>query len=176
MSFVRSPSSVGSIAPSSRHLVASMMAAIDWNETRTIAELGAGTGVMTAAIDRLRRRDSQFYCFEKDIAMRDELAAKYPDATFRSDAFTLEDTLASLNVRGLDCVVSGLPFANFGPKRSRQLLDGIHSVLNPGGLFVAFQYSWQLHRYLKKEYDAYRCRVVWLNVPPALVYVCRKAS
>ena len=58
--FLKSPSSVGSITPSSPSLTKAMVSAIDWANVNSVVELGAGTGVLTAAIEKHRRADSVF--------------------------------------------------------------------------------------------------------------------
>jgi phospholipid N-methyltransferase len=172
--FVASPSTIGSVMPSSRFLVGTMMSGIDWSRTRRIAELGAGTGVITDAIDARRHPDSSFLCFERDPMMRLDLARRYPGADVQDDAFTLRGRLAEVGVTGLDCVVSGLPFANFTLPRQKRLLDDIHHCLAPGGVFIAFQYTRQIQPYLVSVYSDLDSQFVWANLPPAFVFICRK--
>ena len=52
--FVAAPAQIGSVAPSSPFLTRAMLRGIDWSRMRTIVELGAGTGVFTAAIEAAR--------------------------------------------------------------------------------------------------------------------------
>jgi phospholipid N-methyltransferase len=151
-----------------------MMSGIDWSRTGWIAELGAGTGVITDAIDARRHPDSSFLCFERDPMMRLDLARRYPGADVQDDAFTLRGRLAEVGVTGLDCVVSGLPFANFTLPRQKRLLDDIHHCLAPGGVFIAFQYTRHIQPYLVSVYSDLDSQFVWANLPPAFVFICRK--
>ena len=48
--FVRSPRTVGAVAPSSRALAAEMVRGLDLTGPATVVELGPGTGVVTSAI------------------------------------------------------------------------------------------------------------------------------
>jgi phospholipid N-methyltransferase len=50
--FLKKGTTVASIAPSSRYLVREMLAGIDFGRTRTLVELGAGLGPITAEIVR----------------------------------------------------------------------------------------------------------------------------
>lgn len=174
--FVNRPLTVGSVMPSSRFLVRSMVAGIDWNSVDSVAELGAGTGVITDAIHMNRRQNSRFLCFERDDELRSGLQNRYPSVTFCDDAFRLNSVLRNQSLPGLDCVVSGLPLFNFPDQQRRSLLTDIHSLLNPGGVFVAFQYTRQIKPFLVSIYDDMETCFVWANLPPAFVYVCKKPA
>ncbi|PVY75827.1 phospholipid N-methyltransferase [Tamilnaduibacter salinus] len=172
--FIESPAQIGSVLPSSRMLVGSMMEAVDWQRANTVVELGAGTGVVTQAINRLRSPQSRFYCFEQDPHMRTDLMSRFPGVWLERDAFELERVLKQRGPGQADCIVSCLPFANLDDTAREHLLAVIHRTLSPGGLFIAFQYSRQLLPYLSAIYDDVDTRWVMLNMPPACVYICRK--
>lgn len=172
--FMSSPASVGSVMPSSRHLVSAMVSRVDWPQVSRVAELGAGTGVITQAVNEARRPDSRFSCFERDTSMREALKQRFRDIDFHDDAFALCNTVAPAYGEGLDCVISGLPFANFSPWERERLLRDVYTCLNPGGVFLAFQYSRVLQPCLASVYGKYESRLVWANMPPALVFYCRK--
>mgnify|MGYP006433649005 CR=1 FL=1 len=160
--------------PSSRYLVSAMISGVDWTTTKAVAELGAGTGVITRAIEESRLPGSRFYCFERDDDMRAELQRQYRDVELCSDALLLLETLGLDETRGLDCVISGLPFANFRRPVRDTLLKDIYASLNPGGVFLAFQYSRVLQPWLVSVYGELESQRVWANIPPAFVYLCRK--
>jgi phospholipid N-methyltransferase len=172
--FARSPAAIGSIMPSSRFLVSRMMTYVDWDNTDSIIELGAGTGVITAAIDAQRTVGSTFISFERDDDMRNDLKARFPDIHAHHDAFLLHEVLAKHNLNGVDCIISGLPFANFNDAQRSILFADIHAALRPGGVFIAFQYTRLLQPYFLSVYGRYQCKRVLINVPPALVYFCTK--
>ncbi|MCK0745583.1 class I SAM-dependent methyltransferase [Chromohalobacter nigrandesensis] len=172
--FIQSPQTIGSIAPSSPALVNAMLMNIHWDDVGTIAELGAGTGVITSQIDHLRSLESQFLCFESDSDMHASLYKNFPDITLERDAFCLRESLKNQNLSGVDCVISGLPLVNFTQEERHQLLSEIHDLLNPGGVFVAFQYTRQLQAFLISTYNQIERQYIWANIPPAFVFVCRK--
>ncbi len=172
--FIQSPQRIGSITPSSPTLVRTMLLDVRWDEVGTVAELGAGTGVITREIDALRPASSHFLCFENDPDMKRRLGREFPAVVIEDDAFRLPEALAAIGVPGLDCVVSGLPWVNFSPHDRFRLLADIHRLLNPGGVFVAFQYTRQLQEFLEATYHHVDRQYVWANIPPAFVFVCRK--
>lgn len=172
--FLKSPQSVGSVIPSSPALVRALLTEIDWQTTRTIAELGGGTGAITRAINQLRAPASTFLCFEKNPRMRRELTGQFPNIIFEEDAFAIRDSMETHRLASLDCVVCGLPLVNF-PKRKRfALLAEVHDLLKPGGTFVAFQYTRRLRPALVTTFDQLESRYIWKNVPPAYVFTCTK--
>lgn len=172
--FILSPQKIGSIVPSSPALVNAMLEGIAWDKVGTVAELGAGTGVITTRINELRSSDSRFLCFENDPDMHRALRENFTDVILEKDAFRLTKVLEHNHASGLDCLVSGLPLLNFSRTDRFRLLSEIHDVLNPGGLFVAFQYTRQLQTFLVSRYDQTECHYVWANFPPAFVFLCRK--
>jgi len=172
--FMYSPTSVGSVVPSSRYLVSTMVSWVDWQHVNRVAELGAGTGVITHSINEFRHPGSHFYCFERDQCMRADLEQRFQNVEFHQDAFSLRDIVTPGN--GLDCVISGLPFANFRPAEREQLLNDVYACLNPGGIFLAFQYSRVLQPYLVAVYGKFESRLVWANFPPAFVFLCQKEA
>ena len=172
--FLSAPQAIGSIWPSSPALVNTMLEGIAWDDVATVAELGGGTGVITTRINELRSSGSQFLCFENDRYMHRHLRENFVDVIVEEDAFQLKQALHRHQVPGLDCVVSGLPLLNFSWEERHRLLSDVHESLNPGGLFVAFQYTRQLQASLVSTYDQIESHYVWANVPPAFVFLCRK--
>ena len=56
--FIAKPGQIGSVMPSSRYLVKNMLSHTDWSKINNVAELGAGTGVVTSRLlTKLRSHD-----------------------------------------------------------------------------------------------------------------------
>lgn len=172
--FLKSPSQVGSITPSSLFLARKMLEGIDWKNVRAIAELGAGTGVFTRSIDKLKHPECKVAVFEKDLAMRSELAARYPRLSFFEDALFLTQTINKMGLDSLDTIVSGLPFALMSEVVREKIINEVLTSLKPGGTFVTFQLSLQMRSLLRKKFSSVEICFVPLNIPPAFVYVCHK--
>lgn len=172
--FLQSPGQIGSIAPSSTALAKKMMEPIDWDKTASIVELGAGTGVFTRWIQQYKRSGCKFIAFEKELEMRQRLVEEFPHLPFYEDANELSIVLSRLGIGQADCIVSGLPFANFSQEQRDRLVGEIYTSLQPGGLFIAFQYSLQMKKQLEATFADVSIKMVPFNLPPAFVYVCRK--
>ncbi|WP_227874202.1 class I SAM-dependent methyltransferase [Tumebacillus algifaecis] len=172
--FLTSPKQVGSVLPSSRYLTNKMLEPIDWDQVRAVAELGAGTGVFTRAINRRMHRKAQAVIFEADPMMRNRLKEQSPNLNYWGDATELNHALQQFGMGKLDVVFSGLPFANFEQDMRDKLLSEVVESLKPGGKFIAFQYSLQMKKQLQERFRSVKIGFVPMNVPPAFVYICQK--
>lgn len=171
--FLSAPRSIGSITPSSRFLVDSMLKPIPWTEIQTIVELGAGTGVVTREIERRKQENSVNILFETDAFLCEQLRKENPNRIICSDAKKLRAELTKLNIPKVDCIVSSLPFANFSLEDRMSILQEIKGSLLPDQLFIAYQYSLQMKPYLRQIFQQVDVHFVPFNLPPAFVYICR---
>lgn len=174
--FVEFPRQVGSVMPSSRYLTRAVMDRIDWEETRCLAELGAGTGVFTRAIIRNLRKDGAALVFEIDPMLKKVIEDDHAGLDVYGDARELPKILYERGIAELDCVVSSLPFAVLPPRMTASILDAVCKYLKPGGKMVAYQYSRHMKPYFEKRFASVKVSFVLRNVPPAFVYECVKGS
>jgi phospholipid N-methyltransferase len=86
----------------------------------------------------------------------------------------LPQLLQEHQLTGVDCLISGLPFAAFPASLRNQILRCAYEALNPGGQFIAFQYTPLLYPYLKRQYRQVRLGFEPRNLPPAFVFTCTK--
>jgi phospholipid N-methyltransferase len=178
--FLRSPFSVGSVAPSSRWLAERMVREADLTHTRTVVELGPGTGAITHAIVRALPGEALLLAVEFDPAFAAALARVFPRARVVNDtAERLPELLAQQGRAQADCILSSLPFAAFPRAQQERLLDAALRALAPGGRFVTYAYlpaAWlatgrNLRRLLASRFPRLDVTpVVWRNLPPAFVY------
>lgn len=164
--FVQSPRQVGAVWPSSRWLCDDMMAGIALQQMSRVAELGAGTGVLTRGLLGALPDNARLDAYEIQPAFAAALQA-IPDPRLR---VSLQP--AQLLSGRYDAIFSGLPLLAFPPGLRRAVLERVQSSLLPGGHFIQFQYTAQLEPELSERF-AWQRRRVWLNVPPAWVYQCR---
>ena len=176
--FIEEPKKIGSLTPSSSFLVRKMLRDLPWENFSHIAELGAGTGTFTEQIITRKLPKCKFLIVEQDFSMRHLLEVKYPpprnNLIFDSFAEDLSSTLQKINFPPLDCVISGLPFANMEENLRRQIIYNVYSSLKRSGIFVMFQYSLQMKILLKKYFSSVKTDFFLLNFPPAFVYFCKK--
>lgn len=102
--FVISPTTMGTIAPSSRWLCYEMLDKLNWQRDIQIAELGAGTGVITQQILKRMSVDSSLDVFEIEPSFATELD-KIDDNRLRVYTASAEKLNSHYNM-----IISGLPF------------------------------------------------------------------
>jgi len=172
--FIQKPKEIGSVIPSSSFLTKKMLANLPWDNIETLVELGAGTGVFTKFITENKNESCQIFVIEQDTDMRKALQDKYPTFHYGAKAEKLDCLLQRYDLPQVDCIVSGLPFAAFSESLREKIMMAVNHSLKPGGIFVAFQYSLQMRKTLKKQFDEVIIGFVPLNMPPAFVYYCKK--
>lgn len=84
--FLRNPKRVGSVLPSSKFLARKIVQSIRWDEVRSIAELGPGTGAVTRLMRAHLPQSATVFLFERDPKMRSNLKRTYPEFMFHSNA------------------------------------------------------------------------------------------
>jgi len=184
LEFVRDPMTVGAVAPSSPALARVATAAVPRSGSPVVVELGAGTGSFTAAIQRRLAGRGRHIAVEVNPRFAQALTASYPQVdVVQADATDLSTVLAQRELRQADVVVSGLPWAAFAESRQCDVLSAVVANLSPHGVFTTFAYvhaRWapparRLLRSMRSQFDeVVISRTVWANLPPALVYYCRR--
>ncbi|MBA4543807.1 methyltransferase [Thermoactinomyces daqus] len=171
--FTKSPAAIGSVTPSSRFLVHTLIKPVNWARAKVVVELGAGTGVVTLEIERNLNSDGQAVIFESDPKLSLWLKRNHPALIHCSDARFLVQELEKRRLGQADAIISCLPFANFSATLRREIMDGIKNVLAPNGVFIQFQYSLQLKPLLQSCFQQVDIQFVPFNLPPAFVYICQ---
>ncbi len=172
-SFLAHPRRVGAVLPTSGRAVRDMLDLAEFEQARLVVELGAGTGVYTAAVlDRLGPQ-AELIAFEIDPGLADGLQRKLPDPRLRVVAGSAEGLPEVLNGRRPQVVVSALPFTSLPAGIGRLILERTARVLAPGGVLLVLQYSPLLTAELSRLFGSVTRRVSLLNVPPAFLFACR---
>jgi len=182
--FMRSPLTVGALAPSSRALANTMLAPIDFARVGNVVEFGPGTGAFTRGIAPRLRAGCRYLGIELNPAFVRELTISFPRLSFvHGNVADLTRILDSQGIAAVDAIVCGLPWATLPIALQETVFAEIDRTLAPGGVFVTFGYlqslvlpgAWALRRRLRRHFgDVRRSSVVWANIPPAFAYICRK--
>ena len=183
--FLRSPSTVGAVAPSSRVLAQEMVRDIDPAAADRVVELGPGTGAFTGAIVHRLGPGGRFLAVEIEPAFVEQIQRRWPTVDcVCASATDLEALVGGREFGPVDHVISGLPFASLPAETTTRILRAIERTLRPAGTFTTFQYA---HSYLLPRAAAFRretsarlgapvTRMIMRNVPPALVFTWTKAD
>jgi phosphatidylethanolamine/phosphatidyl-N-methylethanolamine N-methyltransferase len=175
-SWIEKPLSIGAVTPSGKVLARTMARYVDPDVDGPVIELGPGTGPVTEALVAQGVAPSRLVLVEYNPEFCRLLRARYPEATVvRGDAYGLRRVLGGLLSQPAAAVVSGLPLVT-KPLRTRlRLLYDAFSMMLPGAPFVQFTYA-VLPPIPKRPVGvtADASERIWLNLPPARVWVYRK--
>ncbi|MFC7545848.1 class I SAM-dependent methyltransferase [Plantactinospora sp. GCM10030261] len=182
--FLRRPMIVGAVAPSGPDLAGDITAAVPRTGEPVVVELGPGTGAFTGAVQRRLGGRGQHVAIEVNPRLARRVADRHPAVrVVVADAARIGDVLSSYRLPAADVVVSGLPWAAFSERRQRSMLSRVVAALSAGGAFTTFAYRhvrWtgparRFHGLLTESFEEVTVgRTVWRNLPPALVYHCRR--
>ncbi|MEO3801858.1 SAM-dependent methyltransferase [Nonomuraea sp. B1E8] len=182
--FLRAPSKIGAVAPSSRRLAANVCAPIPERGEPTVVELGPGTGPFTAEIQQRLAGRGHHLAVEVNDLMAQLLAERFPTVDVaHADAARLGDLLRERGLRQADVVVSGLPWAAFPEETQRDLLGAVTSAMSPVAAFTTFSYVHAIPLSSARRFRALLAerfeevvagRTVWRNPPPAFVFHARR--
>lgn len=178
--FLRSPTSVGAVLPSSRYLARALVGRLAMSPGELIVEYGPGTGPVTAVIAKDLPADARYLGIELEPRFHEVLTHRYPTLDFHlGSAADVKAILAGRQLPMPRRIVSGLPFASLPPTVQDAVITGIVDVLREsGGEFRTFQY---VHAYGMKAARRFRALMqerftgferigpVVRNVPPAFV-------
>ncbi|GAA0938950.1 SAM-dependent methyltransferase [Nonomuraea longicatena] len=182
--FLRSPATIGALAPSSRRLAEAVSRPIPERGEPVVVELGPGTGPFTAEIQRRLNGRGHHLAVELNAPLATLLARRYPGVdVVLGDAARLPGLLVERGLGRADVVVSGLPWAAFPSDLQRQLMDAVTTAMGAGAVFTTFSYVHAIPLGAARRFRALLAerfeevvpgRTVWRNAPPAFVFHARR--
>jgi phosphatidylethanolamine/phosphatidyl-N-methylethanolamine N-methyltransferase len=175
-SWMQKPLSIGAVTPSGKVLARTMAQYVEPEIPGPVVELGPGTGPVTEALVRHGVHPSRLVLVEYNPTFCLLLRKRFPEATvIRGDAYKLRGALAALVQQPAAAIVSGLPLVT-KPMRTRlRLLSDAFGLLHVGAPFIQFTYA--VMAPFPKALTGIRAEAserIWMNVPPARVWVYRK--
>ena len=178
--WVENPKITGAVSPSGRFLARMMARYVDPQSTGPIIELGPGTGPVTVALLKRGIAPERLVLVEFDAYFCKLLARRFPRCRIvQGDAYNLAKTLEGLLDEPAAAVVSSLPLLTRPDADRTELLAQSFEMMQPEGRFIQFTYGIaspiprRLHPDGVKTFEAEPSPPVWLNLPPARVWVYR---
>jgi phosphatidylethanolamine/phosphatidyl-N-methylethanolamine N-methyltransferase len=175
-SWIERPLSTGAVTPSGKILARTMARYVDPNSIGPVVELGPGTGPVTEALVEAGVDPARLVLVESNPAFCRILRARYPDATLvQGDAYGMRRLLQTLLLQPAAAMVSGLPLITKPVKMRLRLIRDAFDLMVPGAPFVQFTYA--VASPLPKRFGGFSIEAsdrIWMNIPPARVWVYRK--
>jgi len=175
-SWIEKPLHMGAVMPSGRVLARTMAQYVDIHSTGPVVELGPGTGPITSALIERGVDQRRLVLVEYNPGFCALLRDRYPLAkVVQGDAYSLRDSLRNVLSGPAAAVVSGLPLVTKPMLTRLKLIRDAFAALAPGAPFVQFTYS--VAPPIPKSLPGVSTEAserIWMNLPPARVWVYRK--
>jgi phosphatidylethanolamine/phosphatidyl-N-methylethanolamine N-methyltransferase len=178
---LKNPMQVCSLFPSSPFVGRTMSWAIADRPESHVVELGPGTGAVTRQLLRSGLPRENLTLIEIDSHLGGHLRRTFPDLdVVIAPAQDLAQIWRERNGPKVGAIVSTLPMRLFSRKLIRSILKNSLGVLSPGGIFVQFTYRQNSpvpeHIAAGLGLSVTRYSRVWINLPPASIWVYRRET
>lgn len=174
--YVKSPRITGAVIPSSQKLACKMIENIDFLNAKCIVEYGPGTGVFTDKVVEGKKDDTLFLVIEYNYEFYKNLKEKYENrkniVIINDSAENIYKYLKEYEIKKVDYIISGLPFASLPDEMSNNILYITKKILNFKGNFITFQYTKFKVKLFEKYFKNIDFKKVLINFPPAYVLKC----
>jgi phosphatidylethanolamine/phosphatidyl-N-methylethanolamine N-methyltransferase len=174
-SWLERPLLTGAVTPSGKMLARTMASYVDPRVPGPVIELGPGTGPVTDALVRRGVAQDRLVLVEFNPTFCQLLKRRFPKATIvHGDAYDLRDTLDEVVKEPAAATVSSLPLFTKPMDTRLDLLESAQELMHPDAPFIQFTYAVVPPIPARSErYTARPSNRVWLNLPPARVWVYR---
>jgi phosphatidylethanolamine/phosphatidyl-N-methylethanolamine N-methyltransferase len=170
------PLVTGAVSPSGKALARLMASYVDPGQPGPVIELGPGTGALTEALVERGISPDRLVLVEYDRDFCRLLKQRYPEAqVIQGDAYNLSKTLDARLREPASAVISGLPLFTKPEHQRLALLHTSFDLMHPMSPFIQFTYAVVSPMPLKQ--GGFHAKVsprVWMNIPPACVWVYRR--
>ncbi|MFK7934597.1 MAG: class I SAM-dependent methyltransferase [Saprospiraceae bacterium] len=175
---IKNIKTVGTISRSSKFLCKGAIKHVNFENAKTIVELGAGDGVITKHILDSMRPDAKLIAFEVNGKFCDLMRERF-DGDQRlhvaeDSAEKIGEYLKSIGETKADYIVSAIPFVALPKEVGRKIVGEAHKHLKKGGLYIQIHYSLLAKSLYEDTFGNVDVNFVPINVPPAFVMVSEK--
>ena len=173
--FLRFPTMLGSLVPSSPFLVNDLLSQIAWERARVIVEFGPGVGTFTHEILRRMRPDAVLVAIELNPDFVTYLKEEITDPRIRvvhGSASDVRSLMAGLGLEKADYIISGIPYSTIPDATRRDILRQSRDLLASDGALLVYQFTGTVRPYLESSFRWVRQDFQLLNVLPARIFYC----
>ena len=180
--WLKNPLVTGAVSPSGRFLARTMARFVDPLAEGPVIELGPGTGPVTEALLAHGVASERLVLVEFDADFCHLLSRRFPLArVIQGDAYNLATTLHGLLPMPASAIVSSLPLLTKPERQRAALLEEAFDLADADAPFIQFTYGAKppIPRKLSSDAFAYHTQgtpPVWLNLPPARVWVYHRGT
>lgn len=175
--FLKNPTKVGSITPSSPELARKMLEGIEPDAGNIIVELGVGTGAITKFIQDIVPDDRSYLGIELDSLLVRSLRKNFSDLKIvHGSAVETEAIHKRSGLGKVSYIICCLPFVSLPDEVREKVLAEVDKFMRQGCTFRTFQYAHGFYlpaaiKFRKSMRSRYgkeqRSVLIVKNVPPA---------
>ena len=174
--FLKNPTKVGSIAPSSPELAREMLKGVKPDADNIVIELGVGTGAITKFLEELVPDNRSLLGIELDEGLVRLLSKSFPDLNIVcGNAAEMSEIHERSGLGKVSYIISCLPFVSLPGEIRDGVLNEVDKFMQKGCLFRTLQYAHGYYlpsavKFRKMMQERYgkvrRSPLVVKNVPP----------
>jgi len=178
-SWLDKPLVTGAVSPSGKALARMMARYVDPTQPGMVLEIGPGTGPVTEALLERGVAPERLVLIEFNPGFADLLERRFPGVTVvRGDAYAAHETLKGRLAEPLIATVCSLPLLTKPVRQRVNLLEQCFEMSRPGAPFIQFTYG--LAPPIPREAIGLTTAAgsprVWMNLPPARVWIYRRPA
>ena len=171
--FLKHPTMVGSIIPSSRFTITKMLAPVDWDNCQLFVEYGPGVGTFCRPVLDKLRRDGSLIVIDTNELYIAYLQREIRDSRFSAVLGSAADVEAIVRAHGheqADYVLSGLPFSTLPDGVGPAIAEATWRVLRPGGAFLVYQFTARARDFMARHFERIDAGYEFWNVLPCKLF------
>lgn len=175
--FLKNPTKVGAITPSSPELAQTMLEGIEPNADKIVVELGVGTGAITKFLQDIVPDDRSYLGIELDSSLVRTLRKNFPDLKIVCGSAVETEAIHTRSGLGkVGYIICCLPFVSLPGEVRETVLAEVDKFMQQGCTFRAFQYAHgfylpsaiKFRKFMRSRYGKEQLSpLVVKNVPPA---------
>lgn len=178
-SWLDKPLVTGAVSPSGKALAKMMARYVDPTGDGLVLEIGPGTGPVTEALIERGVAPERLVLIEYNEEFVPLLESRFPGVkVVRGDGYSVRATLGDALDKPLIATVSSLPLLTKPIAQRVALLEDCFAISRPGAPFIQFTYG--LTAPIPREAIGLTTTAgsprVWLNLPPARVWIYRRPA
>ena len=189
----RSLSSTAAVVPSSRFLTSALVRPANLGRAQVVVELGPGTGAVTIEILRRLPANGRLYAIELNRVFARRLRDRFHDPRLiliNRNANELLSVIPRHDVGRVSAVISSLGLTSMEPRLRNSIVLQASNCLVQDGIMMQYQYvggfedisitlemrvrRFRGRQFLRRYFRKVSSSTVFLNLPPAFVFECRK--
>ncbi len=176
--FFRDLKNVASIVQTVPSAAKKIVDQLDFSKPVVVVEYGPGLGPVSGEVARRMSPTSRLILIEQNETFLLQLKEKFSHdervVIVRGLAQNVAHIVKEHEVEGVDAVISSIPFSFFTPELANTIVRATAHVLKPEGIFLIFQFTHTIAKYLPLSFSRVKHFMIWWNIPPLTVYVARK--